>query len=227
MYGHYPEYFDDRRTSCSRDFAVGLLLGRRRFDGRYSSPNPALAPEESFELLLELLDCSIFEELDDDLIDIEAELDDAKDALSTQKGTVKKSAKGAKRAKSQVVSVALPTETEVLQQKIDDYKRKRLECENTIALARKYLRQIDDALADKVNPILREDDEATSKHGGDKHITLTSLELWIDKTFPKGFRSDLERGASPVIEDPYDPADDQCDVNGLMNRRGQIGRAHV
>lgn len=221
MSGHYPEFFDDRRTSCSRDFAVGLLLGRRRFDGHYRNPNPALDPGKSFELLLDLLDRSIFEELDDELIDIEAELEDAKDAFAAHQGTVKKSAKSAKSAKSKPASTALPQEAESLKQEIDDWKRKRLECESTIALARDYLRRIDDALADKVNPILRADAEATSKHGGDKHITFTSLELWIDKTFPKGFRQKLESGASPVIEDPYDPADDQCSVKGLMNRKGR------
>lgn len=221
MSGHYPEYFDDRRTSCSRDFAVGLLLGRRRFDGKYPNPNPALAPDESFELLLDLLDRSIFEELDDDLIDIEAELEDAKDAFAAHQGTAKKSAKSAKSAKAKPASVALPQEAESLKQKIDDCKRERLECESMIALAGKYLRQIDDALADKVKPMLREDTEATLRHGGDKHITFTSLELWIDKTFPKGFRSDLERGASPGIEDPYDPADDQCNENKMMNERGR------
>lgn len=217
MSGHYPEYFDDRRTSCSIDFAVGLLLGKRRFDGHYRNPNPALAPDEAFELLLELLDRSIFEELDDDLCDIENELEDAKDAVAAHQGIVNKNTKG-KRSKS--VSAALTQEAQSLQQKVDDCKQKRVECKNASALATRYLRQICDALANKVDPILREDTQATLTHGGGQYVTLTSLESWIDKTFPKGFREELERGASPVIEELYDPAEDQRNEKGQLTKKG-------
>ena len=215
------EPFIDTRNSCTADFAVALMLGRRAFDGYYpdykaseASKNPRNPNGDvvAHEYFLEFLDTSIFEILAEERDTVEMEKEDAIDAKA-------EIAKDGKRNKEQRI--------EGLQRTIDACNVKLVESANTEVLARKYLRAIADELANKVNPLLREDTTATQKHGGVVHITLASLERWIDKAYPKEFRSALKQGlappvaAAPVVEVPYDPKDDQLDEKGRMNKRGR------
>ena len=215
------EPFIDTRNSCTADFAVALMLGRRAFDGYYpdykaseASKNPRNPNGDvvAHEYFLEFLDTSIFEILAEERDTVEMEKEDAIDAKA-------EIAKDGKRNKEQRI--------EGLQRTIDACNLKLVESANTEVLARKYLRAIADELANKVNPLLREDTTATQKHGGVVHITLASLERWIDKAYPKEFRSALKQGlappatATPVVEVPYDLNDDQLDKRGRMNKQGR------
>ena len=211
------EPFVDTRNSCTADFAVALMLGRRAFDGHYpdykasedsQNPEDPYADVVAHEDFLEFLDTSIFEILAEERDTIALEKEDAIDA----KADIAKDGKRDKKSR-----------IEALQQTIDACNRKLVESTNTEVLARKYLRDIADELANKVNPMLRED--TTQTHG--VHITLASLERWIDKAYPKEFRSALKQGlappvaATPVGEVPYDLKEDQLDAKGRMNKQGR------
>ena len=212
MVTQYLDPFFDQSTSCTADFAVALMLGRRNFDGYYPNyqveedPDDPYGAEAAYEHFLEWLDTSIFQILEDEALAIEMKKEEAIEA----KGDIKADALGDKQQRIAPV-----------QQIIDDCKQKLAENMDTVFLARKYLRDIDDELANKVNPLLREDTAATQRRGGVICITLASLERWIEKSFPKDFLSTRKFVATPVVAALYDPEDDQCNEKGLMNRRGR------
>lgn len=187
MAHYYSEKFTDQRTSCTRDFAVALLLGRRYFDQVYPNHNPLGDPEEAHEQFMEWLDTSVFEEISDDLLGIAAELEDAK--------------------------------AEGDQKKIDACKAKLMACENTEAQARRYLRDIDDELANQVEPQLRVDQAATELLG-QTQITLASLERWAEKKYGKGILKALPVGGTSEIEEPCDSESNQRDDKGPVTAKG-------
>ncbi len=75
----------DPRTSCSRDEATAILLGRRSYDPIYPDHNPEGDPTEVQELFMEWLDLSIFEQLIDERDRILMELDNATKARDKER----------------------------------------------------------------------------------------------------------------------------------------------
>ncbi len=74
----------DPRTSCSRDEATAILLGRRFYDPIYPDHNPEGDPTEVQEQFMEWLDLSVFEQLIDERDRILMELDNATEAGDTE-----------------------------------------------------------------------------------------------------------------------------------------------
>jgi hypothetical protein len=236
MIAQYQEPFVDRSTSCTTDFAVALMLGRRNFDGAYPTykveedPINPMGYEVAHDRFLDFLDTSVFEILEGEQLDIEMK----KQLAIEAKADIKADGQG---DKEQRISP--------LQKTIDECRQQLVENEKAVSLARKYLRDIDDELADKVNSALREDTTATQKNGGVIYITLASLDRWFDTALPKGFRRTLKYGAASNVkamaeakpaadtevahlakvaaeaEEHYDIKDDQCNGKGQMNKKGR------
>ena len=175
MEQQYLDPFEDKRRSCPVDFAVALILGRRRFDGKYleykvkappyipataqpkrkaarrlkknskNSPkttsldsiNPNYI-EEAYEYFLEWLDQPILQILQEEGDDIRMSMDAAIETKAD-------------------IRAAFPGDKDFaiyfMQHIIDDCKTMLLEHNETAELARKYLRQIDDELANNVDPV--------------------------------------------------------------------------
>ncbi len=75
----------DPRTSCSRDEATAILLGRRFYDPIYPDHNPEGDPTEVQEQFMEWLDLSVFEQLIDERDRILMELDNATKAKDKER----------------------------------------------------------------------------------------------------------------------------------------------
>jgi hypothetical protein len=74
---YHRDILIDTRTSCSKDEAVAILLGRRSYDPIYRDLHPDGDPEQRDQEFTDWLDLSIFEELVDDRDGILCELDEA------------------------------------------------------------------------------------------------------------------------------------------------------
>ncbi len=85
MAAYFRDILIDPRTSCTRDEAVAIILGRRTFDPIYRDLNPGDDPEEVQERFMEWLDLSVFETLMDERDGILMEMDDALEEPRNQK----------------------------------------------------------------------------------------------------------------------------------------------
>lgn len=203
MVKQYLDPFFDNSTSCTADFAVALILGRRNFNGFYpqykveGDSSDLDAIDVAYEHFLEWLDTSIFEILGEEALGIEAEKDDAIEV----KVAINADDQGDKQRR-----VAL------VQKTIDDCKRRLDESKDTLFLARSYLRDIHDELANKVNPLLREDTAATQRRGGEVCITIASLERWLAQKYQNVLPTQT---ASPLV--PTEPSEPLLDKKGGMS----------
>lgn len=77
MTKYYRCILIDQRTSCTRDEAAAILLGRRTFDPIYQDLNYDADPEEVHQEFMDWLNLSIFSDLIDERESIQIELDDA------------------------------------------------------------------------------------------------------------------------------------------------------
>lgn len=85
MKNYHHHILIDSRTSCSRDEAAAILLGRRTYDPIYPDSNPGGDTVKIYEKFMEWLDISIFEVLSEERDDIALDLDDAIDIKNQQK----------------------------------------------------------------------------------------------------------------------------------------------
>lgn len=209
MVTQYLDPFFDPNTSCTMEFAVALMLGRRRFDGYYphyqveEDPNDPYSFEVAYDHFLEWLDTSIIQILEDEALEIGMIKDDAIDA----KADIKADDQGEKEQRIAPV-----------QQIIDDCKQRLVENHNTVLLARKYLRDIDDELANTQDPMLRLDQELTKKTGYPR-ITIASLERWFKKTYPAATANTSSTPPAPPAPPatPALPAESLLDIEGGMS----------
>jgi hypothetical protein len=77
MTTYYRDILIDTRTSCSRDEAVAVMLGRRSFDPIYQNLNPQEDPVDVHEQFMGWLNISLFDELIDERDGVLMDLDDA------------------------------------------------------------------------------------------------------------------------------------------------------
>ena len=134
MASYYPNILVDPRTSCTRDEAVAILLGRRSLDPIYQDLNPEGDAEEVHANFMEWLDISILEELLDERDSAVTELADALDEDPRSQG------------------------------KIDACRSKILTCDDAIRQAKQVLCDIDDELAKGSESKLRVDQDTTTSH---------------------------------------------------------------
>lgn len=149
MTKYHRDILIDQRTSCTKDEAAAILLGRRSWDPIYKDSNPEDDPEEVHDQFMAWLDISIFDALTEERDDILSALDDA---LGDDENT---------RDETQVT---------LCRERID-------QCDNTIRRAKLILCDIDDEIAKGANSKLRQD-SAQTQTSGRTHITLSSLKAW-------------------------------------------------
>lgn len=133
MTNYYRSILIDQRTSCTRDEAAAILLGRRTFDPIYQNLNDDADPEEVHLEFMDWLNLSIFSDLIDERERIQMELDDALELDEKDKN------------------------------KIGVAKVRIMQCDTTIRKAKQALCDIDDELAKGSDSQLRLDKDATEK----------------------------------------------------------------
>lgn len=146
---YHHDILIDPRTSCTRDGAVAILLGRSSFDPIYENHNPQDDPVKVREQFMEWLDLSIFTELVDERDGLLSKLEDAREGNNTGNNTGE----------------------------ITACRARIVQCDNTIQRAKLILCDIDDELAKGALSKLRLD-SVIRETSSEVHITLSSLKNW-------------------------------------------------